>query len=273
MPASIYIRHDLDRLANTLGAIARETGKDGRALVADATVQVAIGGNGIKGLLQEYRALAPKKGAIKSAPWGAGKTFNAFGERDSTGVSIPATDRARELLRGAPAGYFRVGARRIFPLGVAPAGTRTRARLVNARESRRGKYNRLAIATAGTARGAIKPAGAKLLNLRALSVYFEINQRESSRGYLARQFVTGIPRKIAPDTPAAAYAARRKDGKVIGSVSYAAAREAASGRILGLVEPNSKNTEAINRRVLAAVIRDKEQYLSRKLLENFSKIR
>lgn len=275
MSVSLVIRHDLDRLANTLGAIATETGKDGKRLVADATVQVTIGGNGVKGLLQEYRAIAPKKGAVKSAPWGAGKTFNAHGERDSTGVSVAASNRARELLRGAPAGYFRIGSKRVFPLGIAPAGLRSKARLVNARQSRGGKYNRLGIATAATARGIKKPAGAKLLNLRALAVYFEINQRDSSRGYLARQFVTGVPRRINADAPSAAYAyaARRKDGKVIGSVTYAATQSGAVGHILGLVEPNSLNTETINRRVLAAVLRDKEQYLSRRILANFSKQR
>lgn len=275
---SLSIKSDLDRLSRTLGAIGAETGKDARRLVADATVQLTIGGNGVKGLRQLYAEIAPAKGSVRSAPWGIGRTSRVHGERGSLGVSLYAERTARALLGSRAAAYFRLSGKRITPVAISVRHTR-RGPTLRGVNFRSGRNAAPVYATRQNTAGVALPSDAKSLNLRALAVFFELGAREAGRGLLGKQFtMRGLRGTIAAvqDEGRASLSAALDGGDhaTIGRVTYHATKTGTTyGRVEGFIAPNTRYTDSLNARAVSAVLRDKEQYLSRKILQNFTRPR
>lgn len=280
MPLDIHVREDLGRLANTLGEIQRVTGKTGQALVADAAVQFAIGGNGVRGMFQRLRAVRPEPDAITRAAQARGWRVRITHEA--------AKDRAFAAWRGQSSSSSSL----LFRLGKDRASTRdpnrikrgNLKRVVIDRKTGRLRNERSLKAEAGVsnfertaatvgdrlAKGSRRNAVS--LNMRAAEVHWELKMREASRGYLASSYAH---KGIKAMTRRKEYHSdlRAKDGRLTGSADFMTGDGAAIASFANNFPATRSNPDAMTRDALAAVMADKEAYLSRKLLENFTKIR
>lgn len=244
---------DLKKLGETIEKTAQYSRRGLALLLADATTQITIGGNGIDGLYQGFRKLRPNPDTdIRSAPWGIGRTRRVYGDVGRVGVSIAAQRRAEDILQGKKSLLFRMTRTRGGILG-KPVPL-----LVGKRK------NVLFGPRKGLTYAKVKGPGEKRLNLRALAVYYELQLRATGTGISAAEFAIrrstlGQNLRRAADSNASVRLVQlRSAGLPIGSVEF----DGASARVRGYLSLRSDVT-GIEQRVVAAVLADKQARLER----------
>lgn len=290
MPVRITIRDDLAALSDTLGAIARVTGKDASRLVADATVQFLIGGNGITGMAKLTRGYAPAKGRISEVAKMRGYRVVIFHNR--------ARERAERRFADAGGAQGNSLLVRFKNSSLAPsaaglgASRRKNTAGLTFLSYRNGKLVRLKdpykngkgsnaerqtpVTTAEARFMGLKPAkGGRVasLNLRALTVYYELRARESSRLNLASSYAfKGLAALRDPSALVADARATAASGRLTGAVSYRTdGRTSATSVISNFIPMKRRDLDAASSLTLRAVLRDKQAYLARKIQDNFTR--
>lgn len=266
MALSASITHDLRRLGSTLAAISKETGKDGRALVADASVQFLVGGNGVTGMYSRVKALAPDRGRISEVAKLRGYRVK---------IAHPkAAERALRDMRtagGSGSMLFRRRKSTFAPSAKKGGGLKRLAyrngKLVNASSAEAGVST-----TEAGFMGLRRKPGMISLNARALMVYYELRAREASRMSLASSYAfAGIRALRGKDSGTASFARRNAASLLVGSVFFSAAGDASYARISNFIPTKSVRLEPLAAATLSQVLADKEAYLSRKILKNFTR--
>lgn len=242
---------DLKKLGETIQKTAQYSRKGLALLLADATTQITIGGNGIDGLYQGFRKLRPNPDTdIRSAPWGIGRTRRVYGEVSRHSVSIAAQRRAEAIMGNNPSLLFRMTGsgplKKPVPLTI---GVRKNV-LFRPGKNALPKYAK------------VKGPGEKRLNLRALAVYYELQLRATGTGISAAEFAIrrstlGQNLRRAADSNASVRLVQlRSAGLPIGSVEF----DGASARVRGYLSLRSDVT-GIEQRTVAAVLADKQARL------------